>query len=151
VLVTFDDAGGWSSHAISASQDLSDAADLIVSSRNAQGIIDHQVYGYRGTPNSLIEVTSAAVTSVAIDAAGNDYYVLQSDGSVWEHEHGTAVTSAFSVVTLTSSPVVAVVVPNGVSSDTASTFVLDVLFANDSAWQITNGTGVKKTSRLLAN
>ena len=72
-------------YAISASKYLSDTADLIVSNRNNSGIIDHSDWAWRGTPNSLTVVAGVAVSSIAIDAAGNDFYILQSTGSLYEH------------------------------------------------------------------
>ena len=121
VSVTTDDA-----YAISASLDLSDTADLILSSRNAAGVTDHSDWAYRGAPLSLI--TNSAVSSIAIDAAGDDFYVLQSGGILDEYQRGSSPTT----VTLVSSPVLVtiVIVPNG------NTDVADFLFANDTLWQI---------------
>jgi predicted outer membrane repeat protein len=127
-------------YAISASQDLSDTADLIVSNRNNSGIVDHQVYGWRGTVGSLTEVTGVAVSSVTLDAAGNDYYVMQSTGGLYEHKAGLALsTPATPIVTPHPTAVGSVGVANG------QTNVADILFANGTYWQVSglsNGTDV---------
>jgi Cadherin-like len=129
-------------YAISASQDLSDTADLIVSNRNNSGIVDHQVYGWRGTVGSLTEVTGVAVSSVAMDAAGNDYYVMQSAGGMYEHKAGVPLsTPATPIVTPHPTGVATVGVANG------QTNVADILFANGTYWQVSglsNGTDVFK-------
>jgi predicted outer membrane repeat protein len=127
-------------YAISASQDLSDTADLIVSNRNNSGIVDHQVYGWRGTVGSLTEVTGVAVSSVTLDAAGNDYYVMQSTGGMYEHKAGVPLsTPATPIVTPHPTAVGSVGVANG------QTNVADILFANGTYWQVSglsNGTDV---------
>ncbi len=122
-------------YAISASWDLSDTADLIVSNRNAPGIVDHSVYGYRGTADTLSLITSLAVQSVAINAAGNDFYVL-SNGSVFEHQNGAPITTVIRLVSPSPTPVLAVFAPN------ADTNVVDVLFSNDTLLQVGGLNGV---------
>jgi hypothetical protein len=132
-------------YAISASQDLSDTADLIVSNRNNAGIVDHQVYGWRGVVGSLTEVTGMAVLSVAIDAAGNDYYVLQSTGGLYEHKEGVPLsTPATPIITPHPTSVASVAVANG------QTNVLDVIFANVTYWQVSGITSGEYVFKQVA-
>ena len=132
-------------YAISASQYQSNTADLIVSNRNNAGIIDHSDWAWRGTPNSLTVVAGVAVSSIAIDAAGNDFYILQSTGSLYEHKNGNPITTATVVVT-GSSPA-----PNQVATVLAMDSFSDavyILFSNGTLTQVTGvstGTFTQKT------
>jgi hypothetical protein len=126
-------------YAISASQDLSDTADLIVSSRKAPGIIDHQVYGWRGTVGPLTEISGVAVSCVAIDTAGNDYYVMQSTRGLYEHKQGILLSTAATAVITPHPTTLAVVAVVNAQTDAA-----DNLFANGTFWLVTGLTS--KTS-----
>jgi hypothetical protein len=131
VKVTSRDA-----YAISASWDRSDTADLVVSSRNAPGVTDHSAYAWRGTPNSLSLITSLAVSSVSVNALGNDFYVLQSTGSLYEHLNNDPSTTVTVLVTSPPVPVTLVLAPNG------DTDLVDFLFANGTLWNVTGLTSV---------
>jgi hypothetical protein len=114
-------------YSISASQDLSDTADLILSSQHAT-ITDHSAWAWRGTANTLTPIcTDQAVAYIAVNAVGNDFYVLQSSGSVYERTTSTTTN----LITGSPTPVAAILASN------SNTDTLDVLYANSTSQQIT--------------
>jgi hypothetical protein len=124
------DVTSLDAYSISASLDLSDTADLLVSSRNATGIVDHSVWGFRGTANSLTEITSLPCTSLSINASGNDFYVLQSDGSLYEHLENNPITTITVLVSAPPTAVTAVIAPN------ANTSVIFFQFVDGTLWEV---------------
>jgi hypothetical protein len=138
VVVTTQDA-----YAISASLTAPDMADLMLSNRGNSSIVDHADYAWRGVANSIAPITAIAVSSISIDASGDDFYVVQSTGSLYER---TISNPTHPTALVTSPPlgVTAVIMPDG------QTDAIDFLFANDTLWQISGLDGPNLSYTPLA-
>ena len=72
-----------------------------------------------------------AVSSVAVNASGDDFYVVASSGSLYEHvATNTNIATVTPLVTATTTTVTELATPN------ADTDVIDYLFSNGTLWRV---------------